>query len=132
MNKVILIGRLVKEPELKDAGESKVCTFTIAVNRDKENTDFINCVVWNLGAETLCKYQHKGSQIGIEGRLQTRTYETNGQKKTISEVICHNIEYLDTKKEAPPKEDVNPFEQFGNSIQTEVEPIEIKPEDLPF
>ena len=88
MNKSILIGRLTKEPELKSTPSGRnVCQFTIAVNRNYTNAngereaDFINCVAWDKQAENLVRYQHKGNQIAIEGRIQTRNYEDNSGKK---------------------------------------------------
>lgn len=102
MNKVILIGRLVREPDLRYTPNGKaVCSFTIAVNRpynsDKaeQEADFINCVVWNKIAENVAKYLKKGSQCGVDGRLQIRSYDDKeGKRKYITEVIANNVEFL--------------------------------------
>lgn len=132
MNKVMLIGRLTKMPELKEVKDKKVCEFTIATNRiNGKDADFINCVVWNIQAENLCKYQVKGNIIGVIGELRTDTYEIEGNKRYKTYVLVSNIEFLESKKEDKPK--TNPFEEFGNSIKTEVqEQLEISEDDYPF
>ena len=129
MNKVMLVGRLTKMPELKEVKDKKVCEFTIATNRiNGQDADFINCVVWNIQAENLCKYQVKGNVIGVIGELRTETYEVNEQKRHKSYVLVSNIEFLESKKEKK-----NPYEEFGNSIKTEVqEQLEISEDDYPF
>lgn len=156
MNKAMLIGRLVKDPELKMTETSKreVCQFTIAVNRPYTNedgerqADFINCVVWDKLAENLAKYQKKGNQIAVEGRIQTRNYEDkDGKRVYVTEIISTNITFLDSKGtsdsvnnlEEPPVKagpitgeqidsiptENDPFANFGNEVQ-------INDSDLPF
>lgn len=145
MNKAILIGRIVKDPELRATPNNRsVCQFTIAVNRTytndegKREADFINCVVWDKQAENLAKYQKKGNQIAVEGRIQTRNYDDNSGKKVyVTEVLVNNISFLDTKKddsnfnnlEEPPvvekEEEIDPYQAFGDSI-------EVSTDDLPF
>ena len=105
MNRVILVGRLVKDPELKyTPNDIPVVQFVLAVNRQFTNksgerqADFINCVVWRAQAENLAKFMRKGNQIGVEGQLQVRTYEDNGGvKRYITEVICDSIHFLEPK-----------------------------------
>lgn len=105
MNKVILIGRLVRDPELRrTSADIPVVQFALAVNRNfsskgqERQTDFINCVAWRNLAENLARYMKKGSQIAIEGQIQVRNYEDNGGvKRYVTEVICDNIHFLDTK-----------------------------------
>lgn len=108
MNKVILVGRITKDPELRNIQSgSSVVNFTIAVNRpvaqnadqNANNADFINCVIWNKQAENLAKYVKQGSLIGVEGRIQTRSYEANGTTRYITEVLCDNVQFLETKKD---------------------------------
>lgn len=145
MNKAILIGRIVKDPELRATPNNRsVCQFTIAVNRTytneegKREADFINCVVWDKQAENLAKYQKKGNQIAVEGRIQTRNYDDNSGKKVyVTEVLVNNISFLETKKddsnfnnlEEPPvvekEEEIDPYQAFGDSI-------EVSTDDLPF
>lgn len=108
INRVVLVGRLVRDPsDLRrvSGGDTAVLNFTIAVdnrfNRNNEKTaDFFNCVAFNRQAEVLNQYAQKGSMIGIEGRLQTRTYEPKdmpGKKITVVEVVCDNIQLLESK-----------------------------------
>ena len=93
INNVVLTGRLTKDIELRRTTSGKVCTgFTLAVNRNKQETDFINCVAWDKVAELLERYTHKGSQIGVEGRIQTRNYDDrNGKKVYITEVLVMSM-----------------------------------------
>lgn len=97
INSVVLTGRLTKGIELRRTTSGKTCTsFTLAVNRNKQETDFINCVAWDKLAELLERYTHKGSQIGVEGRIQTRNYDDrNGKKVYVTEVLVNSISFLD-------------------------------------
>ncbi len=144
MNKVILIGRLTKDAELRFTQSNLgVATFALAVSRpynsqndEKQDADFINCVAWGKLADNLTKYCHKGSQVAVEGRIQTRNYQAqNGTKKYITEVICSNITFLDTKgkTEGTTQEQVNvgeipqeanPFEEFANEVDLSDMPFE--------
>lgn len=105
MNKVLLTGRLTKDPELRTTNtQIPVVQFTLAVNRSfvsksgERQADFINCVVWRNAAENLAKYIKKGGLIAVEGEIQTRTYDdNNGVKHYVTEVVCSNIEFLESK-----------------------------------
>ena len=134
MNQVILIGRLTKDPELRETSNGKpVASFTLAVDKFGEGADFINCVVWNKQAENLAKYQKKGGQIGVSGRLQTRDYDDEkGNKRYVTEVIADSIEYLGAKKEESnqTQEKVEPLE-FSTKTATQ-ETIEYTDSDLPW
>ena len=134
MNQVILIGRLTKDPELRETSSGKpVASFTLAVDKFGEGADFINCVVWNKQAENLAKYQKKGGQIGVSGRLQTRDYDDEkGNKRYVTEVVADSIEYLGAKKEEPnqTQEKVEPME-FSTKTTTQ-ETIEYTDSDLPW
>ena len=112
MNKVILSGRLTKDPEVKQTPSNlAVCSFTIACDRRFKNqngerqSDFINCVAWRQQATILGNYFHKGSRISIVGSIQSRSYEDNGRRVYIQEVVVDEIEFVDTRKdtEAPAK-----------------------------
>lgn len=116
INKVILIGRLTKDAELRYTSSNKAyASFSLAVQRDYKNTDgnydsdFINIAMWGQIAETVNKYTHKGSLIAVEGRLQTRTYEdNNGNRKYITEVVANNINLLEPKnKQEQTEERIN-------------------------
>ena len=110
MNKVILIGRLTKDPDLRYTPNGvAVCGFTLAVDRPvqkggEKETDFIDCVVWNKAAENVAKYLAKGRQAGVEGRVQIRSYNgKDGQRHWRTEVVCNNVEFLgsgESKKQA--------------------------------
>jgi single-strand DNA-binding protein len=105
MNRVELIGRLTKDIELRYTQNGKaVGTFTLAIDRipdsnGKKQTDFINIIIWDKLAENANKYVFKGSLVAVEGRIGTRSFDSqNGQKKYVTEVICERIQFLDSKK----------------------------------
>ena len=101
MTSIILIGRLTKDPELRDTQAGKaVCSFTLAVDRpysgDKKEADFINVIVWNKVGENCAKYLSKGRKVAVQGRLQIRSYEDDkGYKKYITEVVANSVEFLE-------------------------------------
>ena len=155
MNKVILIGRLTRDPELRHTPQgTAVCQITVAVNRrgvqpGQQEADFINVSVWGVQAENVARYMSKGRQVAVEGRIQTRNYDDkDGKKVYVTEILASNISFLDSKGTGtssnsfnnlpePPMEDTSsnnmetvsvdkdPFEAFGDSI-------EISDNDLPF
>ena len=102
MNKIILIGRLTRDPALRyTPNGAAVCSFTLAVDRPFTNqggnreADFINIVVWNKQGENCAKYLSKGRQAAVEGRLQIRSYEGNdGQRRYVTEVIADRVEFI--------------------------------------
>lgn len=107
MNKVILMGRLTKDPELRytSANNTAVCTFTLAIDRrfvrqgEERQADFIPVVAWSKSAEHICKYFQKGSQIAVVGRIQTRSWDDNeGKKHYATEVICEETYFTGSKK----------------------------------
>jgi len=99
LNKIILIGRLTRDPELKYTPNGvAVCSFTLALSRkfNRNETDFIDIVVWRGLAENCANYLHKGRLAAVEGRLQIRTYETQeGQKRKVAEVIADDVRFLE-------------------------------------
>lgn len=100
INRVILCGRLTKDVEIRKTTSGKtVLTYTLAVERDKEHTDFINCVAWNKLAELMSQYTHKGDMVAIEGKLNTRSYDNQyGNKTYITEVVADSVQFLSYKK----------------------------------
>ena len=101
MNKVVLIGRLSRDPELRyTSNNTPVCQINMAISRPvsqgkEPETDFINVVVWNKQAENLVKYVKKGNQIAIEGRIQTRSYDNEeGKKVYVTEVLANHVEFI--------------------------------------
>ena len=132
MNRICLIGRLTRDPEIKQSESGvKQTTFTLAVNRIKEGADFINCVAWNKTAEVIDRYLTKGRELGVEGRLQTNSYEDReGNKRYATSVIVDNITFIGSKEHSK-EEDIekqgtkDPFEEFG-------EEVELDESELPF
>ena len=108
MNKVILVGRLTKEPELKyTPSDVAVVSFTIAVDRrytkpgEERQADFINIVAWRTTAEFVAKYFTKGQMIALSGNLQTRTWtDSEGKNRYITEVIAEEVSFCGGKKES--------------------------------
>ena len=107
MNKVQLVGRLTRDPELRTTGNGvSVCSFTVAVNRRFRNAqgeyeaDFINCVAWRQNAEFLSRYAHKGDMVAVVGMLTVRKYEDkDGNKRVAYEVLCDRVESLQKRDE---------------------------------
>lgn len=134
MNKVELIGRLTKDPEVKmTQNQTPFCNFTVAVDRrfkdqsGNRQADFINCVAWRQTAQFIQKYFKKGSRIGICGCIQTRNYEDqNGQKVYITEVIAEEAEFVESNRSEAPEE--------HQETQEPVAPMESEApkQDLPF
>lgn len=100
MNNIQLIGRITKDLELKQSGNTSMCSFTVAVNRKfakegQQKADFINVICFNKVAENLVKYQGKGSQIGVVGSLNIDQYQDQeGNNKTFTKVVANEIEFL--------------------------------------
>ena len=99
MNSVVLIGRLARDPELRFTASGKaVATFSVAVNRmysKEKEADFFNVVVWGKPAENCANYLSKGRLVGLQGRLQSRSYEQNGDKRYVTEVVADQVEFLE-------------------------------------
>jgi single-strand DNA-binding protein len=143
MNKVILIGRLTKDVELRYTTTNIPCaTFDIAVNngKDKEGkdrqADFIRCVLWEKSAENMAKYTRKGSQIAVEGSIKTESWDDKGDRKYRTYVLVRRAMFLDSKRSEEPLpqepdyvsnrvEEKDPYEAFGESIA-------LSDDDLPF
>ena len=106
MNSVNLIGRLTKDPELKytQGKGTAVCNFTLAVERTfksqgQPEADFLPIIIWGKLAENCSKYINKGSQVGVSGRIQTRSYDAkDGTRRYVTEIIANEIKFLDSKK----------------------------------
>lgn len=121
MNTVILMGRLTKNPELRQTQSgTDVTQFTIAVNRRYKDgsgeypTDFINCVAWRRTAEFIARYFAKGAMIAVTGTLQTRKYTDNqGAERTATEVVVDNAEFTGEKKERDIFDDYSDVEDDG-------------------
>lgn len=133
MNRVQLIGRLTKDPELRYTDKNiAICSFTIAINRINEESDFIPIKVFNKFAENSFKYLKKGSLVGIVGSIKTSNYEKDGKKIYKTEIIANSVEFLSNNtnsqgKEKQAKKDLQNsvkndisdevFKEFGESIE---------------
>lgn len=116
MNTVNLIGRLTKDIEVKYTGSQKaVAKFTLAVNGINE-TDFIRCEAWEKNAENLGKYCHKGSQIGIVGRLKSGEYEKDGVKVYTQDVIVQRVFFIGNKEEEREAPSQTTFEAINEKV----------------
>lgn len=137
MNVIVLKGNIATDIELRHTEKgTPVATFNLAVQRmnDREKADFFPIVVWDKQAENINQYCSKGSPILIKGRLQTRSYDNaNGQKVKVTEVLAEIVEFLqkaqqEEKPKEEPKQETNPFEEFGKQIEIEID----EDEALPF
>lgn len=111
LNRIVVVGRTTKKPEVRTTQQgTAVATFTVAVDRgwgDKKETDFIPVVVWKGLAENCGKYLEKGKLVGVDGRLQIRTYEDNsGNKKTIAEIVANDVQFLSPSNQAPVRDEL--------------------------
>ena len=151
MNRVELIGRITRDPELRYTSSNvATCRFTLAVNRPfqsqsgEQGTDFISVVVWRKQAENVKKYVSKGSLVAVEGRIQTGSYEKDGQRIYTTDVVADSVQFLETKAQSQNRtvaEDVTPadFVQDNNEsdMSDEVfanfgDSIEISDDDIAF
>src|SRR5699024_5758502 len=144
MNRFVGVGRLTKDVSLNYTQNGKaVANYTVAINRPFKNqqgeneADFINGVVWGKGAENLANYMKKGSQIGIDGRLQTRTYENNnGQTVFVTEVVADSVQFLESRgsnqQQSQPKQQPQQTQQQHQTFGQAGENLEISDQDLPF
>lgn len=101
MNTVAIIGRLGKDPELKYTQSGKaVTTLSVAVDAGRDEIAWVNVVCWEKTAEAVCEHLSKGAQVGIEGRLQTRQWQTNdGQQREVLEVVAHRVDFCGSKRD---------------------------------
>lgn len=142
INSVALNGRLTRDVDLRYTMSGiAVGQFTLAVDRrfksksGNRETDFISCQIWRKSAENLANYAHKGSLIGIEGRIQTRTYDNKqGQKVYVTEVIAENFSLLDSKPAQQKDSDgvSSNRDTQGTTNQPSGKPIDVNDDDLPF
>ena len=125
MNNITLLGRLTKDPELKNANGTDICKFSLAVNRayKKDEADFINCIAFNKTAQTISQFVYKGQQLCINGRLQINNYEGNdGVKRQSADVVVETFTFISNKE--------NQASNNSASIKAILKPI--KDEEAPF
>lgn len=149
INSVVLVGRLTKDIELRKTQSGlSVVSFTVACDRrlsqeqknnNEQSADFINCVAWRGSADFLSSYAHKGDTVGVEGKLQTRNYDRDGQRVYVTEVLANSVNLLHSKQT------VQSQEQASYEPQPTQEPkpqqmsdfdclpnVEVSSDDLPF
>ncbi len=138
MNKVVLMGRLTKDPEVRytQTNNTLVASFSLAVNRrfakqgEERQADFINVVAWSKTGEFCSKYFKKGQQVGIIGRIQTRSWDDDqGQKHYATEVVAEEAYFADSKKENSGESFEN---TFGNNVSQNSEFQVSSDDELPF
>lgn len=152
MNRVELIGRLTRDPELRYTSSNIATTrFSLAVNRPfqsqngEQGTDFINIVVWRKQAENVKKYCMKGSLVAVEGRIQTGSYEKDGQRVFTTDVVADSVQFLETKSQSQSRVDnqgdVTPSDFVNSSNESDTsdevfanfgDSIEISDDDIAF
>ena len=149
INRVILVGRLTRDPMVRKTGSgTSVASFTLAVDRRKSRNadpsqptaDFIPCVAWNQTADLMAQYTHKGSQVGVEGRIQTRNYDdpnSPGKKVYVTEVVCENLTFLESRSSDAARQntvDNSGYYPDANVYDDMVETptLNISSDDLPF
>lgn len=148
INRVVLAGRLTRDPELKYTPNGvAVANFTLAVNRPfksqsgESEADFINCVVWRKPAENLANYMSKGSLVGVDGRVQTRSFDNSeGKKVYVTEIVADSVQFLESKGGSSSGQSDNQnnkdmsriTKQNDDPFKDKGEPIDISDDDLPF
>ena len=138
INKVILMGRLTRDPELRHTNSgASVCSFSVAVDNgygENRQTDFINCVAWRQTAEFISKYFRKGSMVALEGSIQTRSWDDQeGKKRYATEVIVNQVYFAESKRDsqsAMGDDSFAPVNDFG-SLPEPISPMGTD-DDLPF
>ena len=156
INRVVLVGRLTKDPVLrKTASGTSVVSFTVACTRrfkqeGQPDADFINTVAWNKTADIVAQYTHKGSLVGVEGRIQTRSYDDpNGRRVYVTEVVADSVQFLESKNAASNvasnntympdydqgnmgyQSDASSTQSYSNDF-TSSDTLDIASDDLPF
>ena len=144
INRVILVGRLTKDPMLrKTQTGTSVTSFTVACSRrvgagQEPQTDFINCVAWNRTADIVSQYTHKGSLVGVEGRIQSRSYDdAQGKRVYVTEVVCDSVQFLESRSASENRgsmmetrgyeSDIPSYDDFASTPS-----LDISSDDLPF
>ena len=155
INKVVLVGRLTKDPVLrKTANGVSVTSFTVACTRrfkqdGQPEADFINTVAWNKTADSVSQYTHKGSLVGVEGRIQTRSFDDkDGKRVYVTEVVADSVQFLESKSAAASNANSNAYvpdydqgsnhgyqsdnsQSYSNDF-TSSSTLDIASDDLPF
>lgn len=151
INNVVLVGRLTRDIELRKTQSGlSVASFTIACDRrlsqeqknnGEQSADFISCVAWRGSADFLGRYAHKGDTVGVEGRIQTRNYDRDGQKVYVTEIVANSVSILHSTQPRQAQSQTQPQQQAQNTAVTQAnDPMEeylngyseINSDELPF
>ena len=151
INNVVLVGRLTRDIELRKTQSGlSVASFTIACDRrlsqeqknnNEQSADFISCVAWRGSADFLGNYAHKGDTVGVEGRIQTRSYDRDGQKVYVTEIVANSVSILHSTQPRQAQAQTQPQQQVQNTAATQAnDPMEdylngysdINSDELPF
>lgn len=139
INNVVVVGRLTKDVELKNVGETVVSNFTLAVDKpkakdkDHPETNWIDCVAWGKTAEFLAKYFAKGNKVGVTGSLQTRTYESSksNTKVKVTEVFVNSVDFVENKANKGEDVSISPVTEPKDN-QSELNVTDVISDDVPF
>nr|DAU33147.1 MAG TPA: Single strand binding protein [Caudoviricetes sp.] len=151
INNVVLVGRLTKDVEIRKTQSGlSVASFTVACDRrlsqeqrsnNEQSADFISCVAWRGSADFLGNYAHKGDTVGVEGRIQTRSYDRDGQKVYVTEIVANSVSILHSNQPRQAQAQTQPQQQAQSEVVTQAnDPIEdylngysdINSDELPF
>ena len=144
INRVVLVGRLAKDAEIRKTGSGiTMATFTVACDRmkkkdEEKQADFIRCIAWRQSAEYMEKYSAKGMVVAVDGRLQTGSYEKNGQTHYTTDVVCDNVRIVESKKQASDSRNVatesHSLKEYADEISQNFGTADgyISDDDLPF
>lgn len=143
INRIVLVGRLTRDPELrKTNSEISVCSFTVAVDNPVRNADgtrsasFIPCVVYKNTADNMTKFLRKGALVGIDGRLNQRSFNRqDGTRASILEIVCDSVQFLEPKKLNSGNDELVSFESDikpGSNDDKNLDSLDLPDDDLPF
>ena len=141
LNRVVIVGRLVRDPELrKTASDRSVVDFTVALdnrttNNGEKSTSYIPCTAWNSTAESIAKFMKKGSLVGVDGHLNQRSYTANdGRKVSVVEVIADSVQFLEKKNDSSVNSSTTSNNDYNRQMPEDepVEGIDASDDDLPF
>ena len=131
MNVVILMGRMTRDPELKYTSGGKAYTsFTLAVQKMKDDAEFIDCIAWEKTAETIAEYFRKGNRILVQGRLSVSSYEQNGEKRRMTRVVVNSFEFVESAGNSGNNSGYQQQQSFNNSNNKPVQNDDFDNDDM--
>ena len=131
MNVVILMGRMTRDPELKyTSGGKAFANFSLAVQKTKDEVEFIDCTVWEKTAETIAEYFRKGNRILVQGRLSVSSYEQNGEKRRMTRVVANSFEFVESAGNSGNNSGYQQQQSFNNSNNKPVQNDDFDNDDM--